>query len=346
MPQAMKEVKQPRPGQPLNQRVCIVYSQRYQINLGGLEKMHSFDIHKYAKIYLRLLQDGLMESDDVYVPESATEKQIRLVHTEQYLQSLSDSHAVARYLELPIAAYLPDALVDKGILSAFRYAAGGTILAGRLALKNGIAINIGGGYHHAKPDKGEGFCIYADMPIAIRSLQAEGLIRRALVVDLDVHQGNGTAECFAGDRSVYTFSMHEGNIYPIPKARSDCDVELSAGTNDEQYMKILRRELPRTFRRAKPDIVFYQAGCDTLADDPLAHLAMTGAGINQRDMYVIEQCIQRKIPVVMVLGGGYSSQAWSVQYGSIRDIIKRYGLAADENPQSRKPTAIEKIYSK
>jgi len=188
--------------------------------------------------------------------------------------------------------------------------------------------------------------VYADMPVAIRALQEGGLIQRALVVDLDVHQGNGTAVCFAGDDSVFTFSIHEGDIYPIPEAGSDLDVELPAGTGDEAYLQTLREHLPAVLDRAGPDVVFLQAGCDTLAGDPLARMRMTPAGIVQRDAEVIDACAARGIPVVMVLGGGYSRHAWWAQYLSVRRTIRKYGLPAGRPYPPRKTTVKERIYTK
>jgi len=343
----MRQVKSPRRGRAYNNRVAIVYSKHYQMSMGGLEKLHSFDIRKYARIYLKLNTSGLLRPEDVFVPKAVSEDQILLVHTRKFLDSLKDSPTVARYLEAPFAAVVPNALVDAAILNALRYSTGGTILAGRLALKHGIAINIGGGYHHAKPDAGEGFCIYADMPIAIRVLKKEKLIRRAMVIDLDVHQGNGTAVCFAGDDSVFTFSMHQGNIYPHPKEKSDLDIELKPGTDDAAFLKILGERLGGAIDRAKLDIVFLQAGCDTLKGDPLAGLAMTQEGIVKRDAMVIDDCVKRNIPVVMVLGGGYSKRAWEVQYASIERTLKKYGLTKGRSPHRRRPlTGKEKLYTK
>ncbi len=331
----------------MNNNVAVVYSKHYQINVGGLEKLHSFDIQKYAKIYLALNTNGLLRPEDVFVPEAVTTEQILLVHSPEFLASLGNSKTVARYLEAPIVAAAPAGLVDAAVLNAFRYATGGTILAGRLALKHSIAINLAGGYHHAKPDAGGGFNVYADMAIAIRALQKDGLVKRALIVDLDVHQGNGSAVIFAGDDSVFTFSMHEGDIYPIPKEKSDLDVELSAGAGDEEYLRLLAEYLPKVIKEAKPDIVFLQAGCDTLAGDPLARLKMTSDGIVRRDAMVIDRCVHEGIPVVMCLGGGYSEQAWLVQYDSVRRTIKKYGLAGSRHPYPRRtPTVKEKLYTK
>ena len=331
----------------MNNHVAVVYSKHYQINMGGAERLHSFDIRKYAKIYLKLQTDGLIRPADVFVPEPITRRQVLRVHTPEFLESLGDSAAVARYLEAPVVSAAPAALVDAGILSAFRHATGGTILAGRLALRCGIAINLAGGYHHAKPDAGEGFCIYNDLAIAIRDLQDAGLIRRALVVDLDVHQGNGTAVCFAGDDSVFTFSMHERDIYPIPKETSDLDVELHAGTGDEEFLRVLGTHLPRAIDASRPDIVFLQAGCDTLAGDPLANLRMTQDGIVRRDATVVDECVRRGIPVAVTLGGGYSEQAWAVQFASIRRTISTYGLSGGQRPHApRKATVKERTYTK
>ncbi len=317
--------------------VALVYSKAYKINLGGLEKMHPFDIHKYGKIADRLVEDGLATKSDFHVPKELTREEILTVQTAQFLDSLKNAKTVARYLEAPMVGALPAAVIDRGMLRAFRHASGGTVEAAREALKHGIAINLGGGYHHAKPDRGEGFCVYADMPIAIRVLQRQRLIGRALVVDLDAHQGNGTIVCCRGDDSVFTFSMHEGGIYPVPKEKGDRDIELAPGTGDEAYLQTLREALPEIIRAGRPDIVFLQAGCDPLAGDPLTNLAMTKEGIVARDALVIDTCVARQIPVVMLLGGGYSKEAWEVQHASIRRTIEKYGVVRRQAQPATKP---------
>jgi len=337
---AMRQVATPRPGRAVGGRVAVVYSREYQIDLGGLERLHSFDIHKYARIYRALVASGALRPSDVFVPRPVTEEQILRVHTPAFVASLRSSAAVGRYLEQPKIGKLPPRVADAAIVRAFRHATGGTVLAGRLALRHGVAINLAGGYHHAKPDTGEGFCIYNDIAIAIRDLRAAGRIRRALVVDLDVHQGNGTAECFAGDNGVFTFSMHEGDIYPIPKATSDLDIELPAGTGDEETLRILARTLPKLFEQARPELVVLQAGCDTLAGDPLARLAMTPEGIVRRDAMVIDECVRRGVPVAVTLGGGYGRDAWRAQYASVLRTLIRHGSAvpAAAPPPARKAT--------
>ena len=330
----------------MNNTVAIVYSKHYQINLGGPERMHPFDIRKYSKIYLKLNTEGLLRPEDVFVPESVTRADLLRVHTPAYLTSLKSSKNVAQYLEAPLLAAIPAKLVDAGVLNAFRYSTGGTILAARKALEYGVAVTLGGGFHHAKADLGEGFCVYADMAIAIRVLQAGGLVKRVLIVDLDVHQGNGSAEIFAGDDSVFTFSMHQGDIYPVPKAKSDLDVELPAGTGDEEYLASLAKHLPKVMAAARPEIVFLQAGADTLAGDQLAGLRMSPEGIARRDAMVIDRCAEAGIPVMMCLGGGYSERAWEAQYLSVRRTIVKYGQAGGRPHPRREPTPKERFYTK
>ena len=201
----------------------------------------------------------------------------------------------------------------------------------REALKSGLGINLGGGYHHAKPDTGEGFCVYADVPIAIRKLQSENLIKRALVIDVDVHQGNGTAVCLADDDATFTFSMHQGDIHPIPKEKSDLDVELEAGMGDEEFIETLENHLDQVFKTAQADICFIVGGCDPLKGDPLASLEMTHQGIKKRDALIVEHCVKRNIPVVLTLSGGYSADAWKAQYLSVSNLIKHYGVTPKRN---------------
>jgi len=309
-------------------KIAIVYRSEYEISLGGLEKAHPFDVHKYGKIHKRLLKKRLLRRADTYAPEQIASADLLRVHKAAYITSLGSSAAAAKYLEMPLVAALPSSVLEDGIVRPFRYATGGTLLAARLALKAGAAINIGGGFHHAKPDTGEGFCVFADIPVAIRALQAEKRIARALIVDVDVHQGNGTAVCLAGDETTFAFSMHQRDIYPIPKEKGDLDIHLESGTDDATFLKILGENLPKVFDKARPDIVFLVAGCDTLAGDPLASLKMTVEGLVRRDAMVFDAAVKRGVPVVMTLAGGYSKDAAKAQYASIANLLKTYGLAA------------------
>ena len=311
------------PELPFN--ACVVYSPGYLINLGGMEKMHPFDIRKYEKIHNGLINDGLLTEEQTLKPAPLTQDDLLLIHSKEYLEDLQERKKIAEYLEAPILQYAPLKL-DRAVLGPFLRASGGTLLAARQALETGIGINIGGGYHHAKPDRGEGFCLYADVPIAIRKLQSEKLIERALVIDVDVHQGNGTIVCLPDD-STFTFSMHQGDIYPTPKEIGDLDVELSGGMKDEEYLEIMAEHLPKILDESEADICFIVGGCDTLDGDPLASLKMTADGIVKRDHAIIQACEQRNMPVVLTLSGGYSPDAWKSQYMSIKNIVEAYGLS-------------------
>ena len=345
-PKSSKGVKNPHDGEALNSKVAVVYSDKYTIRLGGLEKLHPHP-QKYAPIYYRLIKKGYIKPADVFVPKPATNEEIMLVHSEKFMKSLNSSAEVAEFLEIPAIAPVPNSIVHSNILSAFETHVGGTILAGKLALKYGIAINIGGGYHHAKIDHGEGFCVYNDLAIALEVLFRDKLIKKAAVIDLDVHQGNGTAEIFEGEERVFTFSMHEGGIYPLPKSESDWDIELEEYTGDKEYLKILRSAVKKILDQQKPDIVMLQAGADVLKGDPLANLELTFAGVVARDAIVIDACVKRSIPVVYTTGGGYAKNSWKAQYLSIERTIKKYGLVEGKpKHEPRKLTPHEKIYSK
>ncbi len=316
-------------GDPTTPKISIVYSPDYLIDLGGVERLHPFDIRKYEKIHQALVDDGLLSAENTHRPQPLTDEQIRLIHNDAFHRGLADRDRVAIWLEAEMLRHLPVPL-DTGILEPFRHASGGTLLAARLALQHGIGINIGGGYHHAKPECGEGFCVFADVPIAIRQLQQEGLIQRAVVIDVDVHQGNGTAVCLANDETTFTFSMHQSDIYPIPREHSDLDVELASGMKDQQYLALLGEHLDAVLDRAAADICFVVAGCDTLSGDPLASLEMTHDGIVRRDGMIIQACVNRNLPVVLTLSGGYSQRAWEAQYKSIASLVRKYSLVVDQ----------------
>ena len=308
--------------------ISVVYSPGYLIDLGGMERMHPFDIRKYEKIHSGLIDDGLLTEEQTLKPAPLTKEDLLLVHSQKYLDELKIRKNVAQYLESPVLQLAPMPL-DRAVLEPFRRASGGTLLAGREALRSGIGVNIGGGYHHAKPDRGEGFCLYADVPIAIRKLQAESLIQRAIVIDVDVHQGNGTILCLDNDDSTFTFSMHQEGIYPNPKEVGDLDVELSSGMGDKEYLEVLAEHLPKILDDANADICFIVGGCDPLDGDPLAGLKMTPEGIVNRDHAIVKECVKRKLPVVLTLSGGYSPEAWKSQYMSIKNLIEVYELTSE-----------------
>jgi acetoin utilization deacetylase AcuC-like enzyme len=247
------------------------------------------------------LAEGTIDAKDLVAPEPLDLESAALIHTCDYLAKLENSRLSAaeeRALGMPWS----DALWARS-----RLAAGGTLLAARLALADGLAANLAGGTHHAFADHGEGFCVLNDVAVAIAKLRREGLIERAVVIDLDVHQGNGTAAIFESVDEVFTFSMHGERNYPLRKMRSSLDVPLRDGTGDEEYLGSLQEHLPRVLDQARAHLGFYLSGVDVAAGDRFGKLALTEEGIRLRDRYVIETVRGRDIPLVIVLAGGYAA---------------------------------------
>jgi len=266
----------------------------------ALPAPHPFPMSKYLLLRNRLMADGLLTAADILEPEPIDIDTAALVHTRAYLEKLQSSSLSVqeqRRLGLPWS----QELWRRSLL-----AAGGTLQAARAALENGLAGNLAGGTHHAFADHGEGFCVINDVAIAISRLRAEGLIERAAVVDLDVHQGNGTAAIFEGVDAVFTFSMHGERNYPLGKMRSDLDVPLADRTQDREYLELLRQHLPTVLERSQAELVFYLAGVDVAAGDRYGKLSLTEEGIRTRERCVIETVRNREVPMVIVLGGGYA----------------------------------------
>lgn len=234
-------------------------------------------------------------------PRRATRDELLLVHTADYVDRFNTG-ALTRHEERQLGVPWSDALVER----SYR-AAGATLEAATHAYARGIAMVLAGGTHHAFPDHGEGFCVFNDVAIAIRALQRAGTIERAAIVDLDVHQGNGTHAVFEGDDSVFTFSMHGGKNYPFHKVPGRLDVELADHTGDDEYLALLGESLPRVIAAARPELVVYLAGADPHEHDKLGRLSLTFEGLGRRDTMVIEQCREVGIPVVVTIAGGYGS---------------------------------------
>jgi acetoin utilization deacetylase AcuC-like enzyme len=266
-----------------------------------LSPEHPFPMSKYPLLKDMLLRDGIIAAADLLQPLPISAEAIARVHTAEYLDKLSGgglSPSEIRRLGLPWS----EALWQRSLL-----ASGGTLLAARNALQEGLAGNLAGGTHHAFADHGEGFCVINDVAIAIRQLQAEGVIHRAVVIDLDVHQGNGTASIFASDEAVFTFSVHGENNYPLAKMRSSLDIGLAEGTGDTDYLAALAQHLPIVLQDARADIAFYVAGVDVAAGDRYGKLSLTDAGIRAREQRVISTVRGAAVPLVIVLGGGYAA---------------------------------------
>jgi acetoin utilization deacetylase AcuC-like enzyme len=262
---------------------------------------HRFPMPKFRMIYEILVEDAIAQPDSVFRPEPASRELLSLVHDFAYVDAFAagtlDGKAMRR-IGLPWS----EPLVERT-----RAAVAGTLLAARLALRHGVACNTAGGTHHAHPDFGSGFCIFNDLAVAAKRLTTDGTVERVLIVDLDVHQGDGTARALADDQSVFTFSMHSGKNFPFRKQHSDLDVELDDGLGDEEYLRVLADILPGLLEEARPDLVLYDAGVDPHREDRLGRLELTDEGLARRDRFVLEQCLARGVPVAGVIGGGYSS---------------------------------------
>jgi acetoin utilization deacetylase AcuC-like enzyme len=273
----------------------VSYTPRYYADIG---EGHVFPIRKFELVRDRLLREGTLAPSEIVEPREASVGDVLLVHTEDYVTRLRAGALTPREIRR-LGLPWSKALVRRSFL-----AVAGTINAARFALEDGAGANLAGGTHHAFPDHGEGFCVLNDVAIAVRVLRREGRIRRAAVVDLDVHQGNGTASIFAEDASVFTFSMHGAKNYPLFKLRSALDVELADGTGDDEYLDTLMRHLPRVFEH-EPDIVFYLGGADPFVGDRLGRLSLSIKGLRARDEFVLRECRQHRVPVATVMSGGY-----------------------------------------
>jgi histone deacetylase 11 len=304
--------------------VPLVHSSVYNITAVGLEKLHPFDSRKYSRIRHWLIRQGLRKIDDFIAPQPARYADLQRVHDEAYLHSLLDRRVLARILELPPVRYLPAWLTNWRVLRPMRWATGGTVLACRLALERGLAINLAGGYHHAGPDHGGGFCVYADVPLALKGLKDEGRIGSALVVDTDAHQGNGTADALRSWKWAHILDFYEEDSFPWPKVDEDVSVPLASGTVGETYLSTVAEHLPRALDRFRPDLVVYNAGSDVLWTDPLARFLLTPDNMAERDLYVVTEVRERKIPLAMVLSGGYGPLSWQAHARSIEGILARF----------------------
>ena len=271
-------------------------SARYAI---PLPTNHRLPIAKYALLRDAVMAGGLVATGNLHEPARASIESLLLVHTDRYVQAVMSgtlTDAEQRRIGLPWS----ESLVER----SFR-AVGGTCEAATAALDRGLTMNLAGGTHHAFRDHGEGFCVFNDVAVAIRTLQRDGRIRRAAVIDLDVHQGNGTHAIFAGDTSVFTFSMHGGRNYPFHKVAGSLDVELPDGTGDDAYLGALADALPRVLTSAAPDLAIYLAGADSHEGDRLGRLCLTFDGLARRDVMVLDACREVGIPVAITIAGGY-----------------------------------------
>jgi acetoin utilization deacetylase AcuC-like enzyme len=275
----------------------VFYTPRYYADIG---EGHVFPIRKFELVRDKLLREGTLRPVEIVEPQPAALADVLLVHTEDYVTRLRAGALTPREIRR-LGLPWSKALVRRSFL-----AAGGTMAAARAALEEGVGSNLAGGTHHAFPERGEGFCVLNDVAIAVRALRRDGLIRRAAIVDCDVHQGNGTATIFADDPDVFTFSMHGAKNYPLFKARSTLDIELADKTTDDEFLAALALQLPRVLAD-EPDIVFYLGGADPYAGDRLGRLSLTIEGLRARDELVLRACRDASLPVATVMSGGYAA---------------------------------------
>ncbi len=274
----------------------IVYHPEY---VTRLPDGHRFPMPKFRRVYELLCSEGIATERNVYRPEAAGRELLSLVHSERYLREFLDG-------SLPASALRRIGLPwSEALTRRTRRAVGGTLLTARLALRHGLACNVAGGTHHAHPEFGSGFCIFNDLAVAARALLAEGRVRRVLIVDLDVHQGDGTAAAFLDEPAVFTFSMHCESNFPFRKVDGDLDIGLANGLGDEAYIERLQQILPGLLETQRPELVLYDAGADVHQADRLGRLMLTNRGLFERDRYVIELCRTAGVPVAAVIGGGY-----------------------------------------
>jgi acetoin utilization deacetylase AcuC-like enzyme len=292
-------------------QVPIVSHPAYE---AALPDGHRFPMRKYGRL-IEVVAEKRLAPNGFVRPEEASAELIALAHDRAYVDQVF-AGSVPREIERRIG--LP---VSEGVVRRARASAAGTLLAARLALQHGLAGSTAGGSHHGQRETGAGFCVFNDVAIAAKALHAEGAIRHALIVDLDVHQGDGTADCLRDEPDLFTFSMHAEKNYPVRKIPSDLDIGLPDAMEDDAYLEVLRAHLPRLLDAIEPDLVFFNAGVDPHRDDKLGRLCLSDDGLRQRDAYVIEQARSRRIPLVAVIGGGYSTD--------IEALARRHAIVFD-----------------
>jgi acetoin utilization deacetylase AcuC-like enzyme len=303
----------------------LVYHERYDLNLGT----HVFPSQKYRLIEEKLVKDGIAERGDFQRPEPAHDADILRVHTKEWVSKLKTGTLTLSDVMLLEVPY------SEELVSAFWLAAGGTILAAQSAMRDGVGCNIDGGFHHAHANHGEGFCAIHDVAVAIRRLQADGAIRRAIVVDTDVHHGNGTAAIFAKDDSVFTLSIHQLNNYPAYKPPSNVDLDMDDRVEDEEYLEALLPAVRKALEGFPADILFYVGGADPYQEDQLGGLRLSLDGLMARDKGVFEAARKQSVPVVTVLAGGYARRVEDTVQIHVNTILAAKEVA-EAYPSSKK----------
>ncbi len=310
-------------------KLPIIYSNRYNISVLGVEKFHPFDTKKFEKVINHLKKNMNITENQLIAPKKVTKEELLLVHSKNYLDSLENSLNIAKVVEIDTIKYLPYKILYSGLLEPMLYGTGGTILGVKVAKKYGWAINISGGYHHAKSDSGEGFCFFADIPIAINIFWKEQPNTKFLIIDLDAHHGNGVASVLGNHKNISILDIYNKDIYPhddSTKKLVKYNIPIEPKTSDKKYLQLLEENLKRAIKNEKPDFIIYNAGTDIFEFDKLGNLSISEEGIIKRDETVFKHAFKSKIPILMVLSGGYNKKSGEIIGKSIENIIKKYLL--------------------
>jgi acetoin utilization deacetylase AcuC-like enzyme len=289
----------------------IVYSKDYYVDIG----QHVFPTIKYNLIYKKLIDGSVLKPSDFIEPKPASDEDLLLVHTDEYVKKLKDgtlSLQEVMTLELPYS---------KELVRASYLCVGGTILASRMAIESGVGMHVGGGFHHAFSDHGEGFCVFNDVAIGAAKMCKEEKIKRALIIDCDLHQGNGTASIFSEDKDIFTFSIHQENNYPFFKPKSDMDIGLRDMVRDQEYIDNLKNHIPKIISDHKPELIFYVAGADPYKKDMIGNLGLTIEGLMRRDRFIFDTAKNFGIPIACVLAGGYAqdyNDTVTIHYNTVK----------------------------
>jgi len=308
-------------------RIPLVFHPQYDIALKDVQSRHPFEFNKRSKVFAELQSRLVFSPESTFSPEPASDTLLSLAHEESYLKSVADPERVAAVMGLPELRHFPVESIQRGLLEPLRYAVGGTVLATRLAEEHGWAINLSGGFHHAKSAAAEGFCFFSDTAIAIRALQAERPTIQVMSVDLDAHQGNGVASILGEDPRVCLFDIYNRDIYPRDSHASgqvDYNLGVASGITDEQYLALLRSELPQALDDFKSDLIIYSAGSDILRGDRLGKMRLAESTLFTRDEFVFAEAFKREIPIVMVLSGGYSNRSSQLIASWIMHVMRSH----------------------
>lgn len=320
----------------------IIYSSHYNIGFFGLEQLHPFDSRKYGRAYHALHEHfgASLKEITISPKRPVNTAELVMVHSTSYLEQLHHPDYLARALEIPLLKFLPYWLINRCVLDPMRWATMGTMIGARESLKHGFVVNLGGGFHHAKPTAGEGFCIYADIALSIHSLRAQHLIdeeSHVAYIDLDAHMGNGVCHAFKNDKRVFIFDMFNSTIYPIhdleARDRIDCDLPLQRHHPEAEYLTSLQTRLAPFLdsisKSQKTSLAIFNAGTDVFLNDPLGQLSLTAEGILKRDLFVVKELRKRGIPTLMLLSGGYTKESYQLVANSVIKLVEMELGSAD-----------------